>query len=100
MNILKGNDIEIEWTINECDGSEKNFAGADVSVFVVNGFGRIPADFTINRNVITLKVKGNVLDVGNYSVEAIWTLNGENGRAVASDVFYITDDPNLVNSCQ
>lgn len=50
--------------------------------------------------MIDVNVPGNKLEVGNYSLEAVWSKNNGKswGRVFKKDVFSITNNPDAVNS--
>lgn len=100
MIVLRGNDVSVTWAITKCDDTPEDFTGADLSVFVVNGYERILVDHVVGGNVLSVNIPGNRLEVGNYSLEAVWSKNNEKnwGRVFKKDVFSITDNPDAVNS--
>ena len=98
MIVLRGNDVRVTWTTTKCDDSAEDFSGADLSVYVVNGYERIVVDCTVAGNVLSIHVPGNRLEVGRYSLEAVWSKEGEWRRVKKRNVFVITDNPEAVNS--
>lgn len=97
MNVLQGNDVSVTWTITKCDDTAEDFNGADLSVFVVNGYERVPVEYTVNANVLSIRVPGNKLETGCYSLEAVWSKGDEWRRVKKRNVFLITDNPDAVN---
>lgn len=103
MKILRGNDVQIEWTINRCmDGLEvgEDFSRAALKVYVVTAFNKKPALFSVNENVIIITIPGNTQHSGWMAIEAIWSKNEQKNwsRAKESEVIFFAEDQQDVDN--
>lgn len=104
MILLRGNDVEIVWTITRCvDGTEVNedFTPASLAVYLETAFGKEKADCSVTDNVIHVFIPGNRQQCGYLSIEAVWSKNeGKNwSRALEKNVIMFTDNPAKVDTC-
>lgn len=100
MKILRGNDVQIEWTIARyMDGSEveEDFSRAELKVYLTNAYNKEPALFSVDRNVITISIPGNTQQSGWLSMEAVWSKNGRKNwsRAVENKVVFFTENQDV-----
>ena len=102
MKILRGNDVLIEWTINhKLDSSitEEDFSKAELKVYLAIALKKIPAQYSVNGNVIAITIPGNVQESGWLSIEAIWSKNERKNwsRAMEKDVIFFVEDQQSVD---
>lgn len=97
MNILRGNDIKVTWSITKVvDGvpiKEDLDTVSDLTIYV-NSNGRkleITDYIILNTNQVQFTIKGRNTRIGNYSFEASWSKDYD-ARITESSVFTIVDD--------
>lgn len=97
MNILRGNDIKVTWSITKVvDGvpiKEDLDTVSNLTIYV-NSNGRkleITDYIILNTNQVQFTIKGRNTRIGNYSFEASWTKDYD-ARITESSVFTIVDD--------
>ena len=97
MNILRGNDIKVTWSITKVvDGvpiKEDLDTVSNLTIYV-NSNGRkleITDYITLNTNQVQFTIKGRNTRIGNYSFEASWSKDYD-ARITESSVFTIVDD--------
>jgi hypothetical protein len=97
MNILRGNDIKVTWSITKVvDGvpiKEDLDTVSNLTIYV-NSNGRkleITDYIILNTNQVQFTVKGRNTRIGNYSFEASWSKDYD-ARITESSVFTIVDD--------
>lgn len=97
MNILRGNDIKVTWSITKIvDGvpiKEDLDTVSNLTIYVnSNGRKLEVTDYIIlNTNQVQFTIKGRNTRVGNYSFEASWSKEYD-ARITESSVFTIVDD--------
>ena len=97
MNILRGNDIKITWSITKVvDGvpiKEDLDTVSNLTIYVnSNGRKLEVTDYIIlNTNQVQFTIKGRNTRIGNYSFEASWSKDYD-ARITESSVFTIVDD--------
>lgn len=75
MKTLRGNDINIQWTVNEKVGVitvPVSFVGCDVKVYYQDSYGSRLAEHTINGNVISVHLSGTAQRLGKVSLDVYW----------------------------
>lgn len=97
MNILRGNDIKVTWSITKVvDGvpiKEDLDTVSNLTIYV-NSNGRkleITDYIILNTNQVQFTIKGRNTRIGNYSFEASWSKDYD-ARITESSVFTIVDD--------
>lgn len=97
MNILRGNDIKVTWSISKIvDGvpiKEDLDTVSNLTIYV-NSNGRkleITDYIILNTNQVQFTIKGRNTRIGNYSFEASWSKDYD-ARITESSVFTIVDD--------
>jgi len=97
MNILRGNDIKVTWSITKIvDGvpiKEDLDTVSNLTIYV-NSNGRkleITDYIILNTNQVQFTIKGRNTRIGNYSFEASWSKDYD-ARITESSVFTIVDD--------
>ena len=97
MNILRGNDIKVTWSITKVvDGvpiKEDLDTVSNLTIYVnSNGRKLEVTDYIIlNTNQVQFTIKGRNTRIGNYSFEASWSKDYD-ARITESSVFTIVDD--------
>ena len=97
MNILRGNDINVTWSITKVvDGvpiKEDLDTVSNLTIYVnSNGRKLEVTDYIIlNTNQVQFTIKGRNTRIGNYSFEASWSKDYD-ARITESSVFTIVDD--------
>ena len=97
MNILRGNDIKVTWSITKVvDGvpiKEDLDTVSNLTIYVnSNGRKLEMTDYIIlNTNQVQFTIKGRNTRIGNYSFEASWSKDYD-ARITESSVFTIVDD--------
>lgn len=97
MNILRGNDIKVTWSITKVvDGvpiKEDLDTVSNLTIYV-NSNGRkleITDYIILNTNQVQFTIKGRNTRIGNYSFEASWSKDYD-AKITESSVFTIVDD--------
>lgn len=97
MNILRGNDIKVTWSITKVvDGvpiKEDLDTVSNLTIYM-NSNGRkleITDYIILNTNQVQFTIKGRNTRIGNYSFEASWSKDYD-ARITESSVFTIVDD--------
>lgn len=97
MNILRGNDIKVAWSITKIvDGSsikEDLTTVSDLKVYIKNNGRRLEVvDFIVkDSNRVEFTIKGRDTRVGTYSLEATW-MRQYDARITVSNAFNVVDD--------
>lgn len=103
MNILRGNDIKVTWSITKIvDGvpiKEDLDTVSNLTIYVnSNGRKLEVTDYIIlNTNQVQFTIKGRNTRIGNYSFEASWSKDYD-ARITESSVFTIVDDASQCNN--
>lgn len=97
MNILRGNDIKVTWSITKIvDGVpiKEDLDTVSNLIIYVNNNGRkleVTDYIILNTNQVQFTIKGRNTRIGNYSFEASWSKDYD-ARITESSVFTIVDD--------
>lgn len=97
MNILRGNDIKVTWSITKIVDGVPIKEDLDIVsnlIIYVNNNGRkleVTDYIILNTNQVQFTIKGRNTRIGNYSFEASWSKDYD-ARITESSVFTIVDD--------
>lgn len=97
MNILRGNDIKVAWSISKIvDGvsiKEDLSTVSNLKVYIKNNGRRLEVDsfIVVDSNKVEFTIKGRDTRIGTYSLEATWT-KGYDARITELNAFNVVDD--------
>lgn len=102
MRILRGNDINIKWTIKRDTGglySDENFSNSILTVYWVDSQGKRAVEHTVSGNVISVHIGGEIQRLGNCYLDAYWQnkITKAWSRTKINNVIEFVDNPESVD---
>jgi hypothetical protein len=102
MRILRGNDVIVKWTINFNTGgltTPVDFSKSTLTVYFVDSYGKRKVEHTVDKNVISVHIGGEIQRLGTCYLDAYWQYNDNNTwhRAKVNNVIEFVDNPESIN---
>jgi hypothetical protein len=102
MRILRGNDVIVKWTINFDNGGltiPVDFSKSTLTVYFVDSYGKREVEHTVDRNVISVHIGGEIQRLGTCYLDAYWQNNDNSAwhRAKVNNVIEFVDNPESIN---